>query len=145
MAERMLPAARGITVNGPPVLVPVPITKAKRRERGFNQAELLALGLSRRSGWPIEPILIRTGGGPPLARLGRVRREETVRRAFAIRASPPGDRFASSQSEGEALLVDDVITTGATAVACAETLVGAGVRCCGVVSFSRADPLDEIA
>ena len=43
------------------------------------------------------------------------------------------------------VIVDDVITTGATAVACAETLTEAGVRCLGIVSFARTDPLAEPA
>jgi predicted amidophosphoribosyltransferase len=119
------------------------MTRARRRERGFNQAELLARGLSRRSGWPIEPLLIRTGGGPPLARLGRTRRGETVRQAFAVRA-PTGGGSGRDLTGCDALLVDDVITTGATAAACAEALADAGVRCHGVVSFSRADPLDDV-
>ena len=143
MAERMLPAARRVSAPGLPFLVPVPMTRAKRRERGFNQAQLLARSLSLRSGWPVEALLIRTGGGPPLARLGRTRREEAVRRAFTVRAATAG-RSDRGRAGSGALLVDDVITTGATAAACAEALAAAGVRCCGVVSFSRADPLDDI-
>lgn len=135
----MLPSARRVAGTASPRLVPVPLTAARRRERGFNQAELLAAGLSRRTGWTVSHLLRRNRGGPALARLDRQRREEASAGAYSIRPGVPG----AHGSRPAVLIVDDVITTGATGAACAEVLAAAGWECLGIVSFARADPLAE--
>lgn len=137
MGDLMLAPARRLVNGSVPELVPVPLTKAKRRERGFNQAELLAQEMSRRSGWPVALHLSRERGGPPLARLGRWDRAKVARRAYSIRSGAAG--LAGPRSA--VLIVDDVITTGATGVACAEALDAVGLECLGIVSFARTSPL----
>jgi ComF family protein len=95
-------------------LVPVPLHPRRRRERGFNQAELLAARLSRVAGIPVRRLIRRSRATPPQAGFDRVERMENLRDAFALRRPIP--------SGGVFLLVDDVSTTGATLDACAAVL-----------------------
>lgn len=148
MGRAMAPVARRLLRAGdpPPILVPVPLSRARLRERGFNQAELLAASLARTAGWRVVGALKRARGGRRQARLGRRGREENVRGLFRPAegdAGLPAGRSGSAAGEkGRAsppvLLVDDVVTTGTTASACARALAEAGLRCAGVVSFARA-------
>ena len=139
MGDLMLLPAERLAVGRTPILVPVPLTRARLRERGFNQAELLARALSRRTGWPIECLLRRERGGPSLARLGRRERERVAEHAYSLNRTS----VSAVGPESEVLIVDDVITTGATGVACAEALSTAGAECLGIVSFARTNPLVE--
>jgi len=109
-----------------PVLVPVPLHHSRKRERGFNQAELLARGLRRVAGAAGTPrlrietrCLYRTRATPPQTGLSLQQRKENVRDVFAV-ARP--DRIRGRV----AILVDDVMTTGATLSACAAALKKAG-------------------
>jgi competence protein ComFC len=97
-------------------IVPIPLHWRKRRERGFNQAETLAGVLSKASGIAVnKTFLVRVTPTPTQTRLTRVQRMENVRRAFAYEGK--------ERLKGERLiLVDDVLTTGATASACAKVL-----------------------
>lgn len=123
------------SVTGP-ALVPVPLPPARLRERGYNQAELLARGLSAATGWPVVTCLERTPGGRRQARLRRRDRSANVEGRFR-----PGP--AADVPTGPVVLVDDVLTTGATAAACCRTLAGAGADVLGTVTFARAlHPLD---
>ena len=135
----MLPPARRLAAGQAPVLVPVPLTRARLRERGFNQADLLARALSRRTGWPIEAFVRRERGGPSLARLGRRERERVAEHAYSLNPTS----VPALGPDSQVLIVDDVITTGATGVACAEVLSAAGAECLGIVSFARTNPLAE--
>lgn len=98
-------------------LVPVPIHKKRRRERGYNQAELLAKGLSRRLSIPMEKLLLRVEYTEAQKKLGYEARQKNEERAFAA---------AGCGGFGRVLLVDDIYTTGATAEACTKTLLAAG-------------------
>ncbi len=89
-----------------------PTTAARRRRRGFDQAALLARLVARRMGRPCRPLLTRPSGPPQTGRPGAARR---LPRAFAARPSC-----------GRVLLVDDVVTTGATMTAAARALRAAG-------------------
>jgi ComF family protein len=102
------------------MLVPVPLHPLKRREREFNQAERLAAGLSAATGIPSNARLLRrVVATRTQTRLSRAERARNVRGAFAVR---PG-----VQLHGERIvLVDDVLTTGATTSACARALKAAG-------------------
>lgn len=102
------------------VLVPVPLASARRRQRGFNQAELIAQGIAEHLGWPVEPaLLLRVRETPRQTERTASERRENVQGAFRCPepASVAGRRVA---------VVDDVMTTGATLGACAEALKAAG-------------------
>lgn len=105
----------------PRLLVPVPLHPARERRRGYNQAQLLAVRLSRRFGIPLAPrrALRRRWRTSPQIGRGVERRRENMRGAFRAgwRKGLKGKRV---------LLVDDVITTGATLEACADALRAAG-------------------
>ena len=105
----------------PDLIVPVPIHRARRRERGYNQAELLAQGLSRVTGIPWKPAVLRTVNTPSQTSLSDAGRRSNVHAAFT--AHPDMD------VRGLKLVVlDDIFTTGATMNACAEVLIDAGAR-----------------
>jgi ComF family protein len=104
----------------PDGLVPVPIHAQRRRERGYNQAELLAAALSERCGLPVRPALERVKDTPPQVGLNRRERQQNVEGAFAPRhEAAPGRR---------PVLVDDVQTSGATLEEAARALRAAGAN-----------------
>ena len=110
------------------VLVPVPLSPARHRERGYNQSELIAGQLAEQIGVPMLPdVLERIRDTPPQVGRSAAERRENVRGAFAVRQpeAVSGRRVA---------LLDDVATTGSTLRACAEPLKAAGAtRCFGLV------------
>jgi ComF family protein len=140
MGVLMAPVARRV-VSGPALLVPVPLSPARLRERGFNQAELLAVALARELDWPSRAALSRGRQGRRQVRSGRVDRARNVQGAFQI-ASSFLEEVASSPELAELpiVLVDDVVTTGATAGACAKAVESVGLKCAGAVSFARTPP-----
>lgn len=104
----------------PAALVAVPLTRQRQRQRGFNQAELLAAVAARELGLRrLRRHLARVRGAPPQRTLARAERLRNVRGAFAVRRPLPVRRLA---------LVDDVTTTGATARAAVEALLNAGAE-----------------
>src|SRR5437867_3552305 len=114
------------------VLVPVPLHPARLRARGFNQALLLARALGRRRGLPLAPrLLVRTRATDVQARLPAAARRRNLDGAFAVRAP----RLCRAPSHA---LVDDVLTTGATADACARALLAAGAARVDVYTVGRA-------
>ena len=110
------------------VLVPIPLTKQRRVERGFNQAELVAEGLAAQWGSEVRALLVRTRDDQPQRGASATDRRENVRGAFA---AAPGEQ------PSEVWLVDDVCTTGATLSACARALRRAGVRSVNAVCVAR--------
>ena len=110
-------------------MVPVPLYWRRRLQRGFNQAELLARGLSRHSGVPVVKALGRVRPTPTQAGLSNSGRRLNVARAFRAQ-SVQGKRI---------LLIDDVMTTGATAAACALALKQAGARRVALLTVARVD------
>jgi len=120
LAREALPALADLLalVPGGAVLVPVPVHPVRRRQRGYNQAALLARELGARAGVPVEEILIRTRETARQHGLSRAARLHNLRGAFdAQRAPPPG---------ATVVLVDDILTTAATLEACAEVLRSRG-------------------
>jgi competence protein ComFC len=103
------------------LIVPVPLHKIRRRERGFNQAELLSKRLAKRLRLPHQGVLlVRKRPRPDKHLLTSNERWQAVRGAFATRAG-------SQVDNRRVLLVDDVMTTGATLDACAKALREAAV------------------
>ncbi|MGH9542305.1 MAG: ComF family protein [Terriglobales bacterium] len=121
-----------LPVSGVDLVVPVPLGPGRGRRRGFNQSEAIARHLARRRGWRLAArALARRRETLPQAGLSAEERKENVRGAFRARAELVAGR--------RVLLVDDVLTTGATARACAVALKSAGARAVRVAAFARAD------
>lgn len=114
----------------PAVIVPVPTTAARLRERGYNQAGLLAEALAAASGRRLAAVLQRGAGTRTQTTLQPAARAANVAGAFAA--------TVSSADGLHVILVDDVLTTGATAAECARALVSAGACCIRLITFARA-------
>lgn len=113
-----------------PTVVPVPIRPGKYFRRGYNLPSLVAHPLSRLTGWPGNPLLLRrVMERLPQAGLPLAARKDNVRGAFSAR---PGSHIPP-----HVLLVDDVYTSGATASAAARALKTAGARHIVVVTVAR--------
>ncbi len=134
MAERMAPLALPRdAVDEATLCVPVPTTPARLRARGYNQAQLIAQEYARLTGRTLAAVLERARAQDTQTHLQPAARTANVAGAFCVR---PG---ADAMLRGaHVLLIDDVLTTGATAAECAATLVAAGARCATVVTFARA-------
>ena len=120
----------------PVVVVPVPTTAARVRSRGYNQAQLLADALGAVLSLPVIDGLLRTRGGVTQVALHPSQRLANVKGVFATR-----EGFADRMKGAHVLLVDDVLTTGATAGAAASELVQEGVSRVTLVTYARALPL----
>src|SRR5579863_4400449 len=119
-------------------IVPVPLDRGRLRERGYNQAELIAKPLARLLGIPFRSfLLVRTRPRPNQLRLTRRERWETVRGAYATHKTAKVDKL-------RVLLVDDVFTTGATLDACSRALKGAGAARVVGLTVARALPLSPV-
>jgi len=113
------------------LLVPVPLHRARLWRRGFNQSAIVAKALSRRTGLPLcVDALQRTRSTPPLKGLNMRQRRRTV--AGAFRANPGVELRGRT-----VVLIDDVLTTGSTANACARVLKRAGAEWVELISWAR--------
>ncbi len=113
------------------VVVPVPLHPARQRERGFNQASLLAQLLSAHTSIPCKPVLKRIRYTTTQTALDRSERMENLHNAFRLRknADVRGLRV---------LLIDDVLTTGSTLSECARVLKRVGARSVHAATAARA-------
>lgn len=115
------------------VIVPVPTTRRRLRQRGFNQAALLAGEIARELGMPVENALVR----------GDERAAQSTLSAGGRRRNLVGCMQAAADVSGKrVLLVDDVYTTGSTAQEAARALLEAGARSVGMLSAARASAPD---
>jgi ComF family protein len=133
MAERLarvdLPADTRAEAR---IVIPVATTKSRLRTRGYNQAELLAREFASLSGRTLINALERSIGSTQTT-LQPVARGANVAGAFAVVAA-----HEKHLRDAHVILVDDVLTTGATIIECARTLADAGVRCVSALTFARA-------
>jgi len=131
------PMAAQIVARAPPhllppgaALVPVPLHPSRARRRGFNQAERIADAIARRAALEVADCLCRRG--PAAARqVGRGRSERLAGIAGAVELRP------GSRPSPEVVIVDDVVTTGATLSACAAALRSAGSHPIGALAYAR--------
>lgn len=113
------------------VLIPVPLHPRRRRERGFNQAEIVAREVGHLVNLPVSPLaLVRRKDTPPQTGLSASERRKSVAGAFAVRRR-------CHVAGKVVVLVDDVLTTGATALACARALRDAGAAEVRVLTVAR--------
>ena len=128
MARYMAPL---IEAESSAVLVPVPLHRGRLWQRGFNQSAIVARELSRRTGLQTDVfVLKRVKRTPPLKGMSLQQRRRAVAGAFKV-----GDRAAIAGRT--VVLVDDVLTTGSTANACARELRRAGAARVELVSWAR--------
>lgn len=108
-------------------LVPVPLHPRRLRSRGYNQAAAIGEAIGARAGLGVLDCLVRSG--PSITQVGRDRATR--------RAGPAGSIRIVGGAPEKVLLVDDVVTTGATLGACRDSLAAAGAREIGAVCFAR--------
>jgi ComF family protein len=113
------------------VIVPVPLHPARERERGFNQAALLAELLSDAIAVPSRPVLERTRYTTTQTAYDRAERMENLHGAFRLRKK-------QDVRDLRVLLIDDVLTTGSTLSECARVLKGAGAASVHAATAARA-------
>ena len=118
---------------GADVIVPVPASPDRVRERGYDQAALIATEAGRRLGLPVVPALERTRATTAQFDLDRAARATNLGGAFRI-AAAPGQLGVAGRW---VVLVDDVATTGATLAACAATLLDAGAVAVSAITVAR--------
>jgi ComF family protein len=122
MFTPMLRLALGTLSGEDRAVIPVPMHPSKRRERGYNQSEELASGLARETGLAYrKDVLVKLRNTPPQATLGEAARLGNVTGSIGLRPR-------SLLSNSRAVIVDDVMTTGATLRECAEVIDRVGIE-----------------
>lgn len=136
--KRLAPALAKIMTDNLPfkdfdIIIPVPLHKTRSKGRGFNQSELLAKDISNLYKVPIlTDILIRVKNTAPQFGLKKGQRHSNIKGAFAV-----NDAFKIT--ERKILLVDDILTTGATVNECKNDLLAAGAKRVFVYTLSKAE------
>jgi predicted amidophosphoribosyltransferase len=139
VAEAFAPWMVEALARGPPaggqigqgdsfILTWVPLGPRRRRQRGYDQAEVLALAVGAATGWPVRELLRREVETAPQARRAGPARRRALEGAFAALGPVGHDRL---------ILVDDVLTSGATAAECAGVLRAAGAGDVVVLTAAR--------
>lgn len=134
--DGVLPAPGRPAAGRPDALVPVPMARSRERARGHNPARDIALGLAEASGLPVEEgWLHRREGRGSQTRMDRADRWAGLAAVYGPGPALSGERALAGR---HLLLVDDVVTSGATLEACGRHLVAAGARLT-VVALAHAD------
>lgn len=134
-AGRLMAAALTLhpELSGFDALLAVPMHPRRERERGYNQAELLAREVAAATGWPLLDALERSRAAAPSWRLRRVERRAELAGAYA-----PKDGAKAIVAGRRVLLIDDVAATGTTLEECAAALRAAGAADAAGYAFARA-------
>ncbi|MFP4097556.1 MAG: ComF family protein [Alphaproteobacteria bacterium] len=115
------------------ILIPVPLHTSRLRQRRYNQAAILAHGLTKLTGLPTLPdALVRVRATPSQGHLKKDEREKNVRKAFRVK-----EKNRCIISNKALVLIDDVYTTGATVNECTKELLKAGAKCVYVLTLAR--------
>ena len=114
------------------VVVPMPLHWRRRWKRGFNQSEILARAVAKKRRLPLIDAVLRVRATAVQAGLSNSNRRKNVAGAFRV---PRNSKIAGKN----VLLIDDVMTTGSTAAACAAALKHAGARSVTLLTLARAD------
>ncbi|WP_342356382.1 ComF family protein [Acetobacter okinawensis] len=144
LAPQMVRIGQDVLVSNA-LVVPVPVHRWRLFRRRYNQAAVLAHGVAKLSGLPCQPdVLVRVRRTVPLASFSRQARWDEVAQAITLRPSRQGLVHGR-----DVVLVDDVLTTGATAAACTRVLLNAGARSvsllvAGVVPARAESDLDRV-
>jgi ComF family protein len=110
-----------LIANGKWLIVPIPLSNAKLRKRGYNQAEILAKELSKKFKVPVQDLLVRTRETKTQVGLTNLQRKLNVKSAFRLETG------SLKLEARNALLVDDVVTTGSTLLEASKVLKRGGV------------------
>jgi ComF family protein len=125
--------AGGTLLESAELIVPVPLHWSRLATRRFNQAGLLAQAIGRTAGLPVLPqALTRKRATRSQGHLGRLARFRNVKGAIAV-----AERQATAVTNRRILLIDDVITTGATVESAAKALISAGARQVDVLALAK--------
>lgn len=132
LAVRIAAAGVHAAAGSPPILVPVPLHRRRERERGFNQARLLAEAVGTFLRIPVESLLLRTRSTSPQTSIVESphARQRNVAGAFALRALPKSAVLQTSEVRTyprRVILIDDVLTTGATISEAGKVLAAEGI------------------
>jgi ComF family protein len=122
---------------GAQVVVPVPVHAERERQRGYDQAALIAAVAARELSLPVVRALERRRATIAQFELGRARRATNVAGAFGVRAGRDEGGNAAAITGRWVLLVDDVVTTGATLAACGTALRDAGAVAVSAIAVAR--------
>jgi ComF family protein len=130
---RWMARGAGELLRDADLLAPVPLHRWRLFRRRFNQSAMLALAIGQAGAKPVEPdLLVRRRATQPQGHLSRAGRARNVQGAFALR---PGAQ--ALVADRTILLVDDVLTTGATVEECARVLLRAGASAVDVITLAR--------
>ena len=131
--DHLISAFERLELNNVPVVVPVPLSKQRAHERGFNQAEIMAKVISEHAGLRLDTHSLVRRGDTPMHRaaMDRKAREATVKNVFEV-VRP------ALINGNDILLIDDLMTSGATASQCAKALKKSGAGTVIVLTLARA-------
>lgn len=140
LAQAWLASSRSLQPARPTrrlAVVPIPMHPEKQRQRGFNQAELIARAFCQQTGLPLVQGLSRQRQTTPQFSLSAAERSQNLAEAFALGAGLSHRSHRSAQQPA-VLLLDDIYTTGATALAAAQTLRRHQISVCGILAVAKA-------